>query len=216
MGFQGLEEEERMRFGVLGTGIVGRTLAGKLAELGHEVEVGSREAGEDKVTFADAASFGETVINATSGAGSLAALGQAGGGNLAGKVLIDVSNPLDTSKGMPPTLRVCNDDSLAEQIQREFPDARVVKTLNTVNAGVMVTPDSVPGDHTMFVSGNDEAAKGEVTELLGSFGWPAGRVMDLGGIKAARGQEMYLPMWLGLWRAAGSPQLNIEVRTAAG
>jgi predicted dinucleotide-binding enzyme len=203
-----------MRFGVLGTGVVGRTLAGKLRELGHEVRIGSREAGEDKVTFADAASFGETVINATSGAASLAACGQAGADNLSGKVLVDVANPLDTSKGMPPTLSVCNEDSLAEQIQREFPDARVVKTLNTVNAVVMVTPDVVPGDHTMFVSGNDEAAKGEVTELLGSFGWPPDRVMDLGGIEAARGQEMYLPMWLRLWGAAGTPQLNIEVRTA--
>jgi predicted dinucleotide-binding enzyme len=201
-----------MRYGVLGTGTVGRTLAGKLEELGHEVRVGSREAGEDKVTFEDAASFGEAVINATAGVASLEALGQAGSGTLAGKVLIDVSNPLDFSKGRPPTLSVCNDDSVAERIQREFPDTRVVKTLNTVNASVMVTPEQVPGDHTMFVSGDDEGAKAEVTELLGAFGWPAERVMDLGGIASARGQEMYLPLWLGIWGAAGTATVNVEVR----
>jgi predicted dinucleotide-binding enzyme len=203
-----------MRYGVLGTGVVGRTLAGKLAELGHEVNVGSREAGEDKVSFEDATAFAEVVVNATAGTASLEALGQAGAGNLSGKLLIDVANPLDFSKGFPPTLSVSNNDSLAEQIQREFPDARVVKTLNSVGAPVMVDPGSVPGNHTMFVSGDHEGAKGEVTELLGSFGWPAERVMDLGGIEAARGQEMYLPLWLRLFGVAGKPQLNVEVRTS--
>src|SRR3954453_5425303 len=203
-----------MRYAVLGTGMVGRTLAGKLEELGHEVEVGSREAGEDRVTFEEAAAFAEVVVNATAGTASLDALAQAGTENLAGKVLIDVANPLDTSKGMPPTLSVCNDDSLAERIQREFPEARVVKTLNTVNASVMVTPDAVPGDHTMFVSGDDDGAKAQVTELLGEFGWPAERVMDLGGIEAARGQEMYLPLWLRIFGAAGTPTVNVEVRSA--
>ena len=201
-----------MRYGVLGTGTVGRTLAGKLGELGHEVKVGSREAGEDKVPFEEAASFAEVVINATAGTASLEALGQAGAGNLGGKILIDVANPLDASQGFPPTLSLCNDDSLAEQIQRQFPDARVVKTLNTVNASVMVTPGDVPGDHTMFVSGDDEGAKAQVTELLGEFGWPAERVMDLGGIEAARGQEMYLPLWLRIFGAAGTPNVNVEVR----
>ena len=203
-----------MRVGVLGTGTVGRTLAGKLRELGHEVQVGSREAGEDKVTFADAAESAELVINATAGGASLDALGMAGAGNLTGKVLIDVCNPLDFSKGMPPTLTVCNHDSVAEQIQREFPDARVVKSLNTVTAALMVDPAAVPGDHSMFVSGDDEGAKAEVTELLGSFGWPAERVIDLGGIDAARSQEMYLPLWLRLFGAAGTPMVNVELRTA--
>ena len=203
-----------MRVGVLGTGTVGRTLAGKLRELGHEVQVGSREAGDDKVTFADASESAELVINATAGGASLDALRLAGAGNLAGKVLIDVSNPLDFSKGMPPTLSICNDDSVAEQIQREFPDARVVKSLNTVTAALMVDPAAVPGDHSMFVSGDDEGAKAEVTELLGSFGWPAERVIALGGIDAARGQEMYLPLWLRLFGAAGTPMVNVELRTA--
>jgi 8-hydroxy-5-deazaflavin:NADPH oxidoreductase len=203
-----------MRYGVLGTGTVGRTLAGKLEELGHEVRVGSRQGGEDKAPFEEAASFAEVVINATAGTASLEALGQAGADNLGGKVLIDVANPLDASRGFPPVLTLCNDDSLAEQIQRQFPDARVVKTLNTVNASVMVTPDDVPGDHTMFVSGDDEGAKAQVTELLGEFGWPAERVMDLGGIEAARGQEMYLPLWLRIFGAAGTPTVNVEVRSA--
>lgn len=201
-----------MRVGVLGTGTVGRTLAGKLAELGHDVKIGSREAGDDKVTFADAAAFGEVVVNATSGAASVEALRQAGADNLTGKVLIDVSNPLDFSKGMPPTLTVCNDDSLGEQIQRGFPDTRVVKTLNTVTAALMVKPSAVPGDHSIFVAGDDEGAKAQVTELLGSFGWPAERVIDLGGIDGARAAEMYLAMWLRLFGAAGTPMVNVELR----
>jgi 8-hydroxy-5-deazaflavin:NADPH oxidoreductase len=214
-----------MRIGVLGTGTVGRTLATKLASLGHEVRMGSRQAGNESAvewareagasasegTFADAAGFGELVINATAGAAAVDALGMAGADNLAGKVLIDVSNPLDFSRGMPPALTVCNDDSVAERIQREFPDARVVKSLNTVNTDVMVTPDVVPGDHTMFVAGNDDDAKRQVTELLESFGWPRERVLDLGDVTAARGMEMYLPLWLRLFAAAGTARVNIQV-----
>ncbi len=123
---------------------------------------------------------------------------------------MDVSNPLDFSKGMPPTLSVCNDDSVGEQIQRAFPEARVVKALNTMNAGVMVDPASIPGEHDVFVCGNDEGAKAQVSELLQSFGWPAERIIDLGDITAARGVEMYLPLWLRLMGAVG-PQFNIKV-----
>jgi len=216
-----------MRVGVLGTGTVGRTLASKLVSLGHEVRMGSRQAGNEHAvewareagegasegSFADAAEFGELLINATAGAASLDALGMAGGGNLAGKVLIDVSNPLDFSRGMPPVLAVCNDDSVAESIQREFPGARVVKSLNTVNADVMVTPDVVPGDHVMFVAGNDDEAKRQVTDLLESFGWPRERVVDLGDVTGARGMEMYLPLWLRLFRARGTARLNIGLLT---
>jgi 8-hydroxy-5-deazaflavin:NADPH oxidoreductase len=219
-----------MRFGVLGTGVVGQTLATKLASLGHEVTMGSREAGNEKAvewanqagngasegSFADAAAAGEVVVNATSGMASVDALRQAGAENLAGKVLIDVANPLDFSQGMPPTLTVCNDDSLAERIQREFPDARVVKALNTVNASVMTDPASVADSHTLFVAGNDDAAKGQVRELLESFGWGADDVLDLGDVTAARGMEMYLPLWLRLFGAMGTPQLNVKVVVAAG
>jgi 8-hydroxy-5-deazaflavin:NADPH oxidoreductase len=129
-------------------------------------------------------------------------------------VLIDVANPLDFSAGMPPTLTVCNTDSLAERIQRAFPEARVVKALNTVNAAVMVEPSLVPGSHTLFVAGDDADAKRQVAALLASFGWPAEDVMDLGEISAARGTEMYLPLWLRLFGATGTGHLNVRVVTA--
>src|SRR5919204_5011079 len=173
-----------MRFGVLGTGMVGRTVAGKLSELGHEVRVGSRTAGEDKVVFGEAAAFGEAIVNATAGTASLDVLSGAGAHNLAGKVLLDMANRSDFSQGMPPTLSICNTTSVGEQIQEAFPDARVVKSLNTVNADVMVDPSRVPGSHTIFMAGNDDAAKGQVAELLQSFGWPREDVMDLGDITA--------------------------------
>jgi len=219
-----------MRIGVLGTGIVGRTLASALLSNGHEVRLGSRTAGNEAAvawaaeiggpasegTFADAAGFGELVINATAGAASLDALNLAGAEQLAGKVLIDVSNPLDFSQGMPPTLTVCNDDSLGEQIQRAFADVRVVKTLNTVTAAVMVQPALVPGTHTIFVAGDDAAAKAQTGELLQDFGWPAESILDLGDITAARAMEMYLPLWLRLYGATGTAVLNVEVRPGTG
>jgi predicted dinucleotide-binding enzyme len=199
-----------MRFGVLGTGVVGRTLAAKLRELGHEVMIGSRTAGEDKRPFAEAAAFGDVVVNATGGGNSLAALEAAGAENLRGKVLVDVSNPLDFSRGMPPTLSVCNDDSIGEQIQRAFPDVKVVKSLNTVNADVMVEPSVIPGEHSIFVAGDDEEAKAQVVDLLESFGWPRESVVDLGGIDGSRAMEMYLPLWLRLYGAFGTPHVTIR------
>jgi 8-hydroxy-5-deazaflavin:NADPH oxidoreductase len=209
-----------MRVGVLGTGIVGRTIAGKLGELGHDVSIGTRDPAAlaertepdymgnppfpvwqadhhpniGVATFEDVASRSELLVNATNGAGSVEALRAAGEHNLDGKVLIDISNPLDFSHGMPPSLFVSNTDSLAEQIQRAFPGARVVKTLNTVAAPVMVDPARVGGgEHTMFVSGDDVDAKAEVTTLLqDGFGWK--HVIDLGSIQSARGMEMALPL----------------------
>jgi predicted dinucleotide-binding enzyme len=187
--------------------------------------MGSREAGKDAAvewvqsagdlasegTFADAAEFGELVINATAGGASLEALQAAGAENLAGKVLVDVANPLDFGGGMPPTLSVCNDDSLGERIQAAFPDAKVVKALNTVNAGVMVEPDALRDSTNVFVCGNDAGAKAQVIELLETFGWLSGDIIDLGDIGAARGAEMYLPLWLRLMGALGTPQFNIRV-----
>ena len=192
-----------MKVGVLGTGMVGQAIATKLAELGHEVTMGSREAGNEKAaawaadagdgaaegSFADAAVAGEIVFNCTAGGASLEALEAAGEENLDGKVLVDVANALDFSQGAPPSLSVCNTDSLGEQIQRRFPAAKVVKALNTVNAGVMVEPGKVSGDHFLPICG-DESAKPQVVELLGEFGWPADRVQDLGDISSARGMEM--------------------------
>jgi len=212
-----------VRIGILGTGVVGQTIGGKLVSLGHDVKLGSRTATNEKAakwvdqqrsrasqgTFADAASFGEIVFNCTSGMVSLEALKAAGAANLAGKVLVDVSNPLDFSHGMPPTLSVCNSDSIGEQIQRTFPDAKVVKTLNTINTAVMVDPSLVPGDHDVFVGGNDADAKLRVTELLRSFGWRT--IIDLGDISSARGTEMLLPIWLRLMGTFKGPTFNFHI-----
>ena len=213
-----------MKFGVLGTGMVGQAIATKLVQLGHEVTMGSREAGNEKAvgwsqeaggdaaegSFADAASAGELVFNCTSGGASLQALDAAGAENLAGKTLIDVANALDFSQGAPPSLSVCNTDSLGEQIQRRLPDTKVVKALNTVNAGVMVAPEKVPGDHFLPICG-DDAAKPQVVGLLGEFGWPPDRVVDLGDISSARGMEMYLPLWLALMNSLGTAEFNIAL-----
>ncbi len=218
-----------MRYGVLGTGMVGHAIAGKLVELGHEVMMGSRSAGNEKAvawadaagsaasegSFADAAAFGEAVFNCTLGAGTLAALEAAGAENLRGKVLIDVANPLDFSRGMPPSLEVANTDSLGERVQRAFPEARVVKSLNTMNCDVMVNPAMISGEHAAFVCGDDAEAKRQVIELLGEFGWPADRVFDLGDVSAARGTEMFLPLWLRLMGNQGTGHFNIAVLPAA-
>jgi len=224
-----------MKIAVLGTGMVGRTIAGALAGLGHAVVIGTRDpqatlartepdmmgtapfaqwhaanAGIEVAAFADAAAGSEIIVNATNGGASLAALSAAGTGNLAGKVIMDIANPLDFSQGMPPSLNPVNTDSLGEQIQRSFPDAKVVKTLNTMNAAVMVDPASVAGgDHSVFVSGNDAEAKEVVTGLLKAFGHTD--VIDLGDITTARGTEMLLPIWLRLWGALGNADFNFKI-----
>jgi 8-hydroxy-5-deazaflavin:NADPH oxidoreductase len=214
-----------MDIGVLGTGIVGRTIGTRLVGLGHHVVMGSRTpdnadaaewvaeagTGASQGTFADAGDAGEVIFNCTAGVGSLDALSSIGAERLAGKLLVDISVPLDHSGGFPPSLFVCNTDSLGEQIQRTFPDALVVKTLNTMNCAVMVDPASVPGDHSVFVSGNDGGAKARVRELLGSFGWAEDQIIDLGDITTSRGTEMYLPLWIRLYGALGTGSFNIKV-----
>ena len=212
-----------MRIGVLGTGEVGNRLGTKLASLGHEVKMGSRTAQNPKAmawakasgakasagTFADAAKHCEVVFNCTAGSASLEALEQAGASNLRGKVLIDVSNPLDFSKGMPPSLTLCNTDSLAEQIQRSFPEAKVVKSLNTTSNPVMVNPGLIRGEHDVFVCGNDPQAKAKVVEILRSFGWK--NPIDLGDLTAARGLEMILPLWVRLMMTFQNPIFNFRI-----
>lgn len=220
-----------MKIGILGSGIVGQTLGTKLIERGHDVILGTRNpdataekrgfgkslgewtqaSGGRLGTFAQAAAHGDVVINATAGTASLQALQLAGGQHLAGKILIDVSNPLDFSKGMPPTLTVCNTDSMGEQIQRAYPEVKVVKTLNTVNANVMVNPAQVGnGDHHLFVSGNDADAKQKVTGWLKDwFGWK--EVIDLGDITTARGAEMVLALWIRIMSALGTPFFNYRI-----
>jgi len=160
-------------------------------------------------SFSDAASFGEIVFNCTAGTGSLEALRAAGADNLRGKTLVDVANALDFSRGIPPTLSMCNTTSLGEEIQAAFPDAHVVKALNTMNAAIMVNPLLVPGEHDVFLCGNDHGAKAAVTELLRSFGWR--NIVDLGDITAARGMEMVLPVWLRLWGALKTPHFNFHI-----
>ncbi|UVJ38344.1 NADPH-dependent F420 reductase [Arthrobacter sp. CJ23] len=215
-----------MKIAVLGSGPVGHALAGRLVSLGHEVTMGSREAGNPKGTawaaqagpgasagsFAQAAAAAEIVVNATPGTVSLAALAEAGAGNLSGKVLIDVSNPLDYSAGFPPSLTVCNTDSMAETIQRAYPKSRVVKTLNTLSAPVMVDPGRLPGAHDVFIAGNHEDAKATVKGILQEFGWPPGHIRDLGGLDAARGLEMWLPLWLQIYiRQPEGKMFNIGI-----
>jgi len=214
-----------MRIGVLGTGVVGQTLATKLVAVGHDVVMGSRDAANVKAaewvastsgagragTFAEAAEHGEIVVNATLGEFSLTALELAGADNLAGKVLVDVANPLDFSHGMPPTLTVANTDSLGEQIQRAFPDARVVKALNTVTASVMVSPGDLASPTNLFVAGNNSDAKATTVDLLGSFGWKVDRIVDLGDITAARGTESYLLLWVRIMQALGTSAFNVSI-----
>lgn len=208
--------------------MVGQAVAGRLDDLGHSVVVGTRDpaatlartdpnqmgnppfsawrdahAGVELATFADAAA------NASSGTATLAVLGLAGADNLAGKVLVDIANPLDFSAGFPPTLFVKDTDSLGEQVQRAFPDAKVVKTLNTLTASLMVDPRALGESSTVFVSGEDAAAKATVTELLESFGHDD--VIDLGGIESARGTEMLLPVWLRLMGSLGTGHFNLKV-----
>jgi 8-hydroxy-5-deazaflavin:NADPH oxidoreductase len=166
-------------------------------------------------TFADAARAADVVFNCTAGGASLEVLLAAGEANLSGKLLVDVAIPLDFSGGMPPTLSVMGDDSLGEQIQRAFPDAHVVKALNTVNWRVMVEPGRVPGDHDVFLCGNDDAAESEVRALLAAFGWPDHAIVDLGDISAARGTEAYLLFWLRLMGVAGGRDFNIKVVRSA-
>lgn len=224
-----------VKIGILGTGSVGQTFADKLSSLGHAVMVGTRDVAEtmarDKPdmmgnapfsawreqhpkvavgTFADAAAHGEIVFCALSGAGA-ATVAKSVATQLADKILVDISNPLDFSKGFPPFLSVCNTDSLGEQIQREAPRAKVVKALNTVNCLVMVNPALVTsGEHTAFMSGNDAGAKAEVEKILREwFGWKD--VVDLGDITTARGTEQLLPIWVRLYGALGTGTFGFKI-----
>ncbi|HEX6257629.1 MAG TPA: NAD(P)-binding domain-containing protein [Euzebyales bacterium] len=225
-----------MRIAVLGTGSVGRTLATALDVLGHQVTIGTRDvaatmartepdafgnppfpewaADHDAIglaTFAEATDGADLIVNATGGTASLDALtAAAADGDLAGTIIVDVANPLDFSRGWPPSLAVANTDSLGERIQRSFPHARVVKTLNTMNAAVMVDPGMVAGgDHTVLLSGDDADAKATVGDLLRALGWTD--IVDLGGIVTARGVEMVLPLWLSLNAALGVRAIQFKV-----
>jgi 8-hydroxy-5-deazaflavin:NADPH oxidoreductase len=228
-------EEEHMKVGILGTGSVGRALAEGFASIGDEPMIGTRDVAalmarteSDRPgavpfstwheehpeiavgSFADAGRYGELLVNSTAGTASVDALRAAGAEGMDGTVVIDTSNALDFSSGFPPSLFVSNTDSLAETIQREFPQIRVVKAWNTVTATLMTNPMLVAGgDHSLPICGHDAAAKASVTELLGRFGWTD--VIDLGDLTAARAMEAYLPIWLRYMQAVETPLFNTKV-----
>jgi len=221
-----------MNIGVIGSGIVGQSVGGKLAELGHSVVLGTRDpANVDEKkgyapslgewlagagpnarlgTFAEAAAHGEVIVNALNGLVSVEVLRPLAA-SLDGKLLIDISNPLDFSRGMPPAVLTYDGGaSLAEEIQRALPGARVVKTLNTLTASLMVNPRQLAdGDHSVFLSGDDAAAKAQAADILHSFGWRD--IIDMGGLITARGAEMLLPIWLQLFGTFGQPQYNFKI-----
>lgn len=222
-----------MKIGIIGSGVVGQTLATKWLSLGHEVAIGTRDPSkiDDKkmmatslrewraqtgergkiVTFQEAAAFGDVLVNATGGTVSIEALRLAGADKVGGKVLLDIANELDHSRGMPPHPLASDERCLAEKIQATFPNLKVVKTLNTIGALVMVDPKGVAGgDHTVFVSGNDAGAKAQAAEMLKAFGWTD--ILDLGDVSTARGPEMYMAMWLRLWGATHTGNINIKVQ----
>jgi hypothetical protein len=222
-----------MKIGIIGSGVVAQTLGTKLVELGHDVVLGTRDPkkldekknmtgtlnewltqvkNKAKVaTFREAAAHGEVLINATHGEVSVEALQLAEAGKVGPKVLIDVANELDFSKGMPPRVLASQDHCLAESIQAAFPNLKVVKSLNTISAPVMVDPKAVKnGDHTIFMAGNDAAAKVKVSDLLKAFGWTD--ILDLGDLSAARAPEMYLGMWIRLWGTLQNGMINIKVQ----
>ena len=228
-----------MKITILGTGIVGQTFASKLNSLGHEVMLGTRNVSEKLSitakdgygnppfgewhtannsvklgTFEEAASFGEIILNVTQGGNTINALKLAGSKNLNGKILVDIANPLDFSKGMPPSLLpgLSNTNSLGEEIQKSFPQVKVVKTLNTMWCGIMVNPNMIgAGDHTNFICGNDADAKAKVKSLLNEFGWKNESILDLGDISSSRGTEAILPVWLRIWGATQNGAFNLKV-----
>jgi 8-hydroxy-5-deazaflavin:NADPH oxidoreductase len=225
-----------MRIAVIGTGLDGCTFASRLSGLGHDLVIGTRSVTDTLArtqegrtgmqpysawqhehldvrlaSFADAGAHGEVIINATSGTATLSALEAVGAENLAGKVIIDMALPLDGAPGQPRSLVVAGTDSLGEQIQRTFPRAHVVKTLNTVHVDVMVDPSRIPGLHNVFVSGDNAEAKSTAALLLGEFGWPPESIVDLGEIRTARGVEMYSSLFFTLAGQLKTWDFNIAI-----
>jgi 8-hydroxy-5-deazaflavin:NADPH oxidoreductase len=225
-----------MKAAVMGTGIVGRVIAERLTSVGHAVTIGTRNVKETLAraekdaygnppfaewrqlnnsiqlgTYAEAASTADIIFNCTQGQGSVDALKQAGESSLRGKIIIDIANPLDFSKGAPPILSPGNTDSLGELIQRTFPETKVVKTLNTMNCFLMVNPAALSGDHNVFMSGNDAAAKATAKEILNSFGWRNQNIIDLGDISTARGTEQLLPIWIRLYGTLKTGMFNFNI-----
>jgi len=214
-----------MKIGIIGTGMVGTAIGNKLIQLGHFIMMGSRTPDNIKAsewatkngpnassgTFEDAAFYGETIFLCTSGAVTLEAVKLAGKDNFREKVVVDITNPLDFSKGMPPSLipELSNTNSLGEEVQKFLNEASVVKTLNTVNCDIMVNPEKLTEDTAIFLSGNDAKAKSKVSDILRSFGWK--EIIDLGDINTARGTEMMIPFWVNLMSALKTSQFNFRI-----
>jgi len=204
------------RVGVLGTGEVGRRLAAGFCSRGHEVMIGSRDpdkpelrewlsgpgAGIEAGLFADAARHGEVLVMAVLGNAAADAIAEAGPANFGGKVVIDAMNPLDFSAGFPPKLSITGEDSLGERVQRELPDARVVKAFNTIGNQYFVDPGFSEGQPTMLIAGDDEAAKRTVGDVLADFGWPA--AVDIGGIEGSRELEAICIAWVKIGGSRGA------------
>ncbi len=200
-----------MNIGIFGTGIVGKTIGTKLVELGYSVMMGSRTSDNEQAltwkntqsknasngTFEDVTKFADIIFNCTKGMVSLDVMRLAGIDNLANKIIVDLSNPLDFSNGFPPTLTICNTNSLGEELQNLLPKTHIVKTLNTMNCEIMVNASLVPGKHDVFICGNDDQSKQSVVKILNQFGWT--EPIDLGDITNARGTEMMLPIWVRLY-----------------
>jgi len=212
-----------MNIGMLGTGMVGEALGTKFVQLGHQVKMGSRTANNESATkwaaknganastgtFADAAAFGEISFLCLKGEVEMDVVRSVGAGPFGGKIVVDVSNPLDFSRGMPPSLSVCNTNSLGEEVQKALPSAKIIKTLNIVNCDIMVDPGKAGEQPTMLICGNDAAAKTKVTSLLKNLGWSD--IIDLGDITKSRGTEMLLPVWLNLMQTLGHPHFGFKV-----
>ena len=218
-----------MKITILGTGGVGQAFATRLTGLGHEVCLGTREVSATQTklsdyfgkntkvmlkSFADASAFGELAINVSKGANALDVIKAAGAANLKGKILIDITNPLNFSKGIPPSLipELSNTNSLGEEIQKMLPETKVVKTLNTMWNGLMLDPTMINnGDHVNYICGNDDEAKTKVKELLKTFGWKEECLLDLGDITGARATEATLPIWLRVYGAKKSGVFNFSI-----
>jgi 8-hydroxy-5-deazaflavin:NADPH oxidoreductase len=212
-----------MKIGIHGTGMVGETLGTKFVQLGHQVKMGSRTANNENAakwvakngasasagTFAQAAEFGNLIFLCLKGDVEMDVVRSVGPKPFGNKPVVDVSNPLDFSHGMPPSLTVCNTNSLGEEVQKALPSAKVIKTLNIVNCDIMIDPNKAGTQPTMFICGNDSGAKAEVTTLLKNLGWTD--IIDLGDVTKSRATEMLLPIWLSLMQTLGHVHFGFKV-----
>lgn len=226
-----------MNIAVIGTGMVGRSISAKLAQLGHKVVMGTRDiektyahtetdmfgnipfsqwqqdnSSVELNTFSEAAANAELLFVCTHGSNSKAVLELTGRENLKGKTIIDLSNGLVFGEvGEQPKLDPVNTNSVGEQLQAAFPEANIVKTLNNIQHTVMVNPALVQGSHNVFISGESENAKSDVKSILRSFGWQTEQIVDLGGITYSRAMEMNVLLWWRMYELLGNGEFNFQI-----